>query len=258
MIQFNLLPDIKLEYIKAAKLKRLVISISLIVIAVTVAIVGFMGSIYAARTSHLNALNEDIKKASEDLTGTGDISKILTIQNQLNSLPALHEQKPVASRIFDFLTLMTPSTVTLNEMEVNFVDSTLSFEGDADLLSHVNEFVDTIKFTNLYVTYTSEKGATPTFTFGEVGPQEEPKEEKNEQGEDISIYRVRGKAFSEVVLSEFTRNDGKLSYEITAKYEPLLFDGTNKVELQVPQRVTTRSEVEKPLFEINSDITEDQ
>jgi hypothetical protein len=48
---------------------------------------------------HLSDLNKDIAAESKQLKRKPDIDKILTVQNQLDILTALHAGKPAASRL---------------------------------------------------------------------------------------------------------------------------------------------------------------
>jgi Tfp pilus assembly protein PilN len=210
MIQFNLLPDVKLEYIKARRLKRSVVLISGLVVAasLTLLIIMFVG-VVVFQKKHMNDLSADIKTDKSKLESVQDLDKILTVQNQLGSLPALHDQKPVTSRLFTYLPQLTPQQASISDLTLDFDAQTLSVKGTADTISTINKFVDTLKFT------------------------------------DMKIGDEQKRAFSAVVLSTFDRTD-KASYEITFKFEPAIFDSKNDVSLVVPNIISTRSETEKP------------
>ena len=213
MIQFNLLPDVKLEYIKAARTKRLVIAVSLLASIVTIVLVGLLlSSVLIFQANHLKNLNTDISKYRGDLERTSDINKILTIQNQLNRIPGLHDGKPAVSRTFEFLSQLTPANVNIGKIDIQFATNAVEIVGTADSISDVNKFVDTLKFTVYKV-------------------EEDEASEVN--------------AFSEVVLSDFSPGD-KVSYRISLKFDPAIFDNTKNLKLIVPSITTTRSEIEKP------------
>lgn len=219
MIQFNLLPDVKLEYIRAAKFKRLVISISSLVSAVVLVVVGLLTvSVMALQRQHINNLNTDISKYRTDLEGTEDLNKILTIQNQLSQLPGLHDQKPTVSRLYGYITQLTPAEVTYSKLDLVFVEERIEITGSADTISTVNKFVDTLKFT-YFVEIVDDTSSEET------------------------------KAFSDVVLQSFSR-EAKVSYKVTLKFNPAIFDNTKKIQLKVPQITSTRSEQGKPFFEL--------
>ncbi len=213
MIQFNLLPDVKQEFIKAKRTKRNTILIAGAVTATALSIlIILLLAVNLVQKKHLRDLNGDIKKYSTQLQNTPDLNKILTVQNQLNSLPALHDQKPVVSRLPDYLAKITPAKASVTTLSIDFSANTISITGEADNLSTVNKYADTMKFTTF--TTDSDEKAKP--------------------------------AFSEVVLSSFNRGEKNISYTLTLKFDPAIFDIKNAITLTVPKIITTRSETEKP------------
>lgn len=218
MIQLNLLPDVKLQYIKAQRQRRLVFSVSVLVAAASVGVLLFLLSIGGLQKKHLSDLSDDIKSETSELQKKPDISRILTVQNQLQSLTDLHSQKPAASRLFTYLVQLTPAKVNINNMEINFTEQTISITGTSDKLSNVNKYADTLKYTGYTTGKDSEK--TP--------------------------------AFSDVVLSNFnlntdTEDPGQAAnYTIDASYDETIFDITQKVRMVVPHQVTTRVQSDQP------------
>ncbi|HEY1063867.1 MAG TPA: hypothetical protein VGE30_01055, partial [Candidatus Saccharimonadales bacterium] len=111
MIQFNLLPDVKLEYMKAERTKRMVIAISTVVTIVSIAIlVVLLLVVLVFQKKYMSDLSSDITGYSNDLKATPDLDKILTVQNQLDSLTGLHEKKPDTTRVFTYIEEVTPPT----------------------------------------------------------------------------------------------------------------------------------------------------
>lgn len=222
MIQLNLLPDVKTKYIKTQRTKHTVILSAMIISGAALGVVLLLASVvYGAQKIQLSSLDNDIKDKSAELKKVEDLDKILTIQNQLSALPGLHSQKPEVGRVFTFLPQITPTDVSIASYDLKFEDNSMIFTGTAKDLVAVNKFVDTLKFTK-YTTDTSQ----------------DPKP-----------------AFSAVVLSNFSRNDKDASYTIGLKYDPALFNSTNKtVVLAVPKITSTRSETESPgnLFKSNT------
>lgn len=213
MIQLNLLPDVKLEYIKARRTKRLVILGSAIVTGASVALVAllFIATNVLQRT-HLNNLKNDIEESSKELKEVEGLDKILTVQNQLNSLDELHAEKPATGRLGKYLAQLTPREVKISNMQVDYVESAMKLEGTASSLRVVNQFIDAMKFT--------------TYKAGEES----------------------GEAFSNVVLANFDRsdldkgnNEGPVTYEITLSFNPVIFDNALDVQIVVPETITTQS-----------------
>lgn len=213
MIQFNLLPDVKQQYIKAKRQKHTVIVVSLLMAASSLFIFTMLFlTVNIFQKAHLRNLDDDIQASTKTLNGVPDLNKVLTIQNQLSSLPGLHDKKPVTSRLFGYMSQITPANVTIGNLSLNYAEETITITGQADSLSTVNKFVDTIKFTS--------------YKIGEEDQQEKP--------------------FSEVVLGTFARDETEATYTINFKFKAAIFDSSNDAKLVIPKIISTRSETEKP------------
>lgn len=215
MIQFNLLPDVKIKYIKARQLKNKIMTASLLVIAGSVALVLLVGLMQLGQRKNISDLTKDINSTKSSIQSTADLDKILTIQNQLNTLPDLHNKKPITSRFFDYLNKLTPADVKLSTFEMNTVDSAITITGTAPNLETVNRFADTLKFATLI--------------------------EGDQQGV---------KAFTDVATT-LTRGGQGSNFSISAKYDKSIVDATKNPQLVIPSIISSRSETEKPaqLFE---------
>ena len=215
MIQFNLLPDVKKEYIKAKQLKRLIMSISTIAIVASLAVVFLLFSVVQfAQKKNISDLTKDIETEITKLQSIEDLDKILTIQSQLETLPELHEAKPETSRLFTYLNQVTPVEVKIGEVNLDLINTTMEIVGTGDSLAAVNKYADTLKFVE--------------YTVGE-----EPE---------------RFKPFSQVI-TDLSRNADRASYTITLQFNPLIFDNKLAVGLIVPEQVTTRSVTGRPSIE---------
>lgn len=213
MIQFNLLPNIKMQYIKARRQQHLVVLVSVLsMLAALTIFVLLIVVVDVVQKKNLSDLNRDIQTSSQQLKDTPNLNKILTVQNQLKSLPELHNQKPVSSRLFKYMSQLTPTSATIAKLDVDFDQNTLSISGSADTLTTVNRFADTLKFTNYQLSNSS--GTKP--------------------------------AFSNVVLANFGRDSKGATYTITTKFDPTIFREDSDPTLTVPNIISTRSEVEQP------------
>lgn len=221
MTQFNLLPDIKLEYLKAERNKRLVIGISVLVTAIAVTLVIGLFSYTAFQKVKINNLSSDIKRQGSALSSEASINSILTIQNQIQTLTTLHEQDPNVTNLATYLNQTIPVTTNLSSLSVDFNANTVTMSGNADSLVTINQLVDSLKFA----TYT--------------------------------IMGVDGtkSAFSNVVLGSFGINNGQASFTINLSFDPNLFNNTEHVTLNVPSKVTTRSQLDQPLTLFNQTST---
>jgi Tfp pilus assembly protein PilN len=213
MTQLNLLPDVKIAYLRTTRNKRLVMGVSVLVIIASVAVLLLLGSVvYVFQKKNMSDLNKDIASYNKTLKNTPDLDKVLTVQNQLSALTGLHENKPVASRLFGYLTQLTPAAASISQLDADFDANTMTITGSADSLDVANTFIDTLKFTK--------------YTVADTG------DSKN--------------AFSDVVLSQFARNAKGATYTVTLAYDPAIFNGANEVKLTVPNIISTRSSTDKP------------
>jgi hypothetical protein len=212
MMQFNLLPDVKVAFIKAKKAKRLVTVTAALSVAASLALLAIMWSATIYQKHHISDLNKDIQTYESTLIGTSDLAKILTIQNQLNSLPSLYAQRPVSSLLYGYIQATTPDKVSIIKMNVDFAESNFVIQGSADSLETVNKYIDTLKFT--------------TYTI------------------DDSTEKID--AFSGVVLKSFNRDSKIATFTINFNFDKNIFDSSKTVKLDVPKTITTRSETGLP------------
>ena len=211
MLQFNLLPDVKKEYIKAKRTKRMIITISMLVSGSALVLLFLLFSyVQFAQKKSINDLSKDIQSGIANINSTSGLNEMLTIQNQLNTLPELAEGRPEMSRIFDYIRSVTPVGVYVSNFEVDVVSGTMEISGTADSLALINQYADTLKFAK--------------YTTGE---------------------EVEGQPFSNV-LTSLSRNDDNSSYTIEMNFDPILFNNTQEVTITIEQSVTTRSVIGQP------------
>ena len=200
MVQFNLLPDVKLEYVKTQRTKHLLTLISVVVSAAGIAILAVaLVSVDVVQKKSLHDLNSDISRYSNQLKGVKNLDKVLTVQNQLSTLTSLHDQKPVTSRLFGYLSQMIPQKASLNKLTLDYTTNQLTVGGTADTLDTVSTLTDTLKAAK----YTTDAGGN-------------------------------GHAFSDVVLSSVSRDNAGASFTVTCTFDPAIFNSAANVTLIVP------------------------
>lgn len=215
MIQLNLLPDVKLEYIKAEKLRSLVASISVIVTAIAVVILVIMLIVDFAQKADISSVKNQINTSTSTLKAKPSINTILTVQNQLKSLTSLYASRPVASSLFTtYLSQVTPEAVSLNQFTADFVKHNLVLSGATNNLTTVNQYVDTLKLT----TYSINGSSSSTG------------------------------AFSNIVLTNFGYNSDATnpaqaaSFTIDLDFDPNLFSATQTINLNIPNIILTHAQ----------------
>ncbi|HET7060443.1 MAG TPA: PilN domain-containing protein [Candidatus Saccharimonadales bacterium] len=211
-MQLNLLPAVKMEYIKAQRARRLVLTVCTLVTIAALALLLLLLSVDGLQKKHLSDLSKDITSESGKLQHEPQINKMLTVQNQLGSLTALHASEPAASRVFTYLNQVTPANVSITDFTIDFTKQTATITGTSANLANVNQYVDTLK----HATYTTPDNKTP-----------QP-------------------AFNNVVLTSFSLNTDSgnsgqaANYTISLSYDKNIFDIAQNVTLSVPKITTTR------------------
>ncbi len=203
-----------MQYIKARRQEHLVILVSFVAIIASVAVlVLLIVTSDVVQKRQLSNVRSAVSRESNELQSTPNLNEMLTIQSQLGSLPTLHDEKPAVSRLFSYLTSITPSKATISAFNVDYSANTMTLTGSADNLATINQFTDTLKFTAY--TLQGQPGAKP--------------------------------AFSKVVLSSFsdTSSNGA-SYTINCDFDPALYNQKDNVKLTVPGVINTRSDVAQP------------
>lgn len=224
MIQMNLLPDLKKEYLKSQKTKGLVISSSILI---TLGALGLSALLFIyvnfLQQVQITLATNDITHKESQLKAIPDIDKYLTIQAQLASLPDLHNNKGSYSRLFDFLSVINPSApsnVSLNNLQLDTNDKSIIFTGTTASFETLNVFVDTLK--NAQVEYNANS-------------QADTKEKMFAQAliQSSGLVRVGG--------------NNRVSFTVKVIYKDSVFNVQNtNMKATVPNITTTQSVTQSP------------
>ena len=149
MIEINLIPDVKQELIKAERVRAVVISTSIFAGIAALAIVGVLAAYVFGVQTVRSALSDDaIKKGGAQLASVEDLSKVLTIQNQLSKISELNSQKKIDSRIFDVLLAVippAPNNIEVSTLVIDAANSRVSLEGQTPTYDTLEVFKKTIE-----------------------------------------------------------------------------------------------------------------
>lgn len=227
MIQLNLLPDVKKEYLKSQKTKALVVSSSILVTigALGVTLVLFLYVSFGQQLQ-LFLLDNDIKDRTGQLNAVADLSKYLTIQNQLKALPDLHNGKGIYSRLFDFLPVFNPNAphnvkIATLQLISSDAEKTIVLTGTTANFESLNIFADTL--TNAQISY-KLPGSTEATT-----------------DKVFTAVSVQTSALAQI------DNTKAVTFSIATTYNPAVFDARNKeVAVKVPNIITTPSVIGAP------------
>lgn len=232
MIQINLLPSLKIEYLRKMRMRRLVVLLGLILSMASIFVVIMLFLVVnVVQRQHLSNLQGDIDALITQFKETDNIEKMITTQNQLEALETLHAEKPQMGRLFAFINASTPTNIVLGEVTVDNLQQTIVVTGGTDTIENVNRYIDALKFAQ----YTT--------------PEDEDAESQQ--------------AFANVVLTSFgydseSEEEAERSpFTITLSFDPGIFNSSNEsLQFIIPPKTTTREKFpETPLFDTITDET---
>lgn len=155
MIGINLLPDVKKEFLKAQRTRNTVISLSILSMFIAGGLTVFLALfVYVGQGAAIKLVNDDIDKKQATLEGKTEITKYLTIQNQLSSLRVLHSKdyKVLYSRLLDYLPQLNPSSpnnVQLGTVRVLNDGALINLQGTTQDFHALDTFKNTLEQAKL-------------------------------------------------------------------------------------------------------------
>lgn len=133
--EINLVPEVKLQMIRAQKMRNLVLFICIVVSIASVSAVLVLFGIKSGQDIAMASQDAKLKVLSGKLTGYEELTDLVTLQGQLSALGDVADNKTVLSRVFGALNVMLPAgddTVQLSNLRVDLDTKVLRMEGQAD------------------------------------------------------------------------------------------------------------------------------
>lgn len=135
MIEINLIPDIKRELIQTQRARSFVVMVSTIVGVTAIIIISLLALyIFSVQQIRGNGLDTQITTENKTLSEVKDLSKMLTIQNQLTKISQINDNKKIDSRIFNLLDNISPpspNNISISNVSVDSTEETISIDGQA-------------------------------------------------------------------------------------------------------------------------------
>ena len=157
MIELNLLPDVKKEFLKAQRTRNAVISGAILTtIGAGIITVILASTVYIGQNAVIALQKNSVKEKHEKLQSQPEIEKYLTVQNQLKNIASLHDGKYLYSRAFVYLQALNPAApnnVALASMTLVKEDKTLEITGTARNFEALTTYKATLESAKL--SYTS-------------------------------------------------------------------------------------------------------
>ncbi len=134
MIEINLIPDVKREYLRTRALRNTVISMSILVGVGVVGLAVVLAIVLGGQLVTEALQDRSIKDEGAKLTAIEDLDKTVTIQHQLSVIGEQHASKSINSRLFDVMSAINPpapNNVTIASLKLNPEEQTITIEGSA-------------------------------------------------------------------------------------------------------------------------------
>ena len=135
MIEINLVPDVKQEFIHAQKMRNTVITFAIIISIAAVGVLAILGLFYGTQALRERIARDAIKKEFSSLREIENVDDVLTIQNQMSKIASIHQKKTVDSRLFDIISAINPAAPNNVKIASVLLDPqahTLRLEGSAE------------------------------------------------------------------------------------------------------------------------------
>ena len=134
MIEINLIPDVKRELLRIRMMRNAVISMSILVGIVSIAIVVFCAVVLGGQLAFELKQDSDIKSKYGELSQISDLDKTVTLQQQLGQIDRLHNDKKINSRLLSLISAINPpapNNVQISMARLNPEEKTITLEGSA-------------------------------------------------------------------------------------------------------------------------------
>lgn len=200
MIEINLIPDVKQELLKAQRTRAAVISAAILTCIIAGGIVVSLALyVFGVQTVRGAFADQQIKDGAAKLAQVEDLSKMLTIQNQIDTINILSDKKKIDSRMFDVLSAVippAPNEVQISELKLDTETGTITLDGQTRAFDSMEVFKKTIGSS--IIVY-------------------------NEEGEEKQVYLASEISTSDVSFGENDSGQKVLRFTLSFKYPEELF-----------------------------------
>jgi hypothetical protein len=241
MLQLNLLPDVKKEFLKAGRQRNLVMTISIVSSVIAGSVIVILGLVMGGQLVQKNLLLADVerdKKSIEQAKSDKQLNEYLTIQNQLGQIVSLKETQPIYSHLFDYLKQLNPASPNNVELNLVRIASASGGEGDADSIELQGS---TSSFASLDVYKTTLMRTTITYSNG-------PK------GDALTEPLFSTVTVSQAGIAQASDERGsRVAFTINLVYNPAAFKlSSTGLTLKIPQETTSDGDRNAPTFNSQS------
>ncbi len=202
MIQINLLPDVKREYLKSQQTKHMFVMGAVVLSAASLAVtILLFGYVQLFQPQYRKSIQNDIDEGIAQIKQQEKAAEIVTVQGALTSLSSLQDKKLINSRLFGYLTQFTPQDVSYDDAQVDLTTRTMTLRGSAIDLEKTNALANNLKNT--------------AFTF-----------KRDEQDQKVTPFS--SVVFTSLARAQQSQNGRLATFEVTFTFDPVLFDQSIK------------------------------
>lgn len=276
-LQLNLLPDVKKQLLKVRRERNLVITVGLLAIGASAAVLVVLGSILGVANVRKLALESSIERSEKTIETSkkeDQLDKYLTVQNQLTQVTALKNSQQIYSRLLSYLTQLNPqqpNNVTLNTITLGSVDSSsdttseasggvsMTIEGRVRSYAAMDVYKTTLANAKLrYREVTDDDSSSGSGKGDESSGSSESTdaegESSNESDDKSSDSKLESTSlFTSVEVRETAlstssgSNDGGVSFTIVVSFDEKAFSSSvTDVKVEVPEQTTSDSSRNAP------------
>ena len=150
MIFINLLPDIKVEHLKMLRLRRVLVSVAIIVFAVCAALCTLVYVIAATRLDTMKKYQTSNDEKVNAALVQEDVAKILNLKYKVDIVKALHDYKTDPERLFvgpKYLEKILPEESSIyDKVDFNFVNNEFTITGFTEDYDTTRDLEKTIQY----------------------------------------------------------------------------------------------------------------
>lgn len=141
--EVSLVPVVKLQLIKAQKIRNRVLFSCIVISCAALGVVLILFSIKSGQDIAMSNQDKRLESLSEKINSYSELDGLITIQNQLNRHNEIIDNRQIISRAFGALGVMLPQggdLVKLSELRVNLESDLITMEGQTD--ARVSPLID--------------------------------------------------------------------------------------------------------------------
>lgn len=134
-IEINLIPDVKFDLLKTKVMRTRVTVVAILIVIITSVITAVLASVtFGVQSLMIATIDRKINEQFQTYKNYENVNQIITIQNQLSKIDNLHQNKPVASRLFNMMVSIidgSGDSIKISKLEYDAGSRQIKLEGQS-------------------------------------------------------------------------------------------------------------------------------